>query len=92
MHQNKYLWSKGLTDSVKSDLDQRRHHDLKSLVLSELKAFADDRINVTKNKFVFHREENIVEKVENAGYQHCLLFPQCFQTALTSTASKVVIV
>ena len=23
--------------------------------------------------------ENIVGKVENARYQHCLLFPQCFQ-------------
>ena len=28
---------------------------------------------------VFDREENIVGKGENAGYQHFLLFPQCFQ-------------
>ena len=28
--------------------------------------------------FVFDRVENIVEKGENAGYQHFLLFPQCF--------------
>ena len=27
------------------------------------------------------REENIVGKGENAGYQHFLLFPQCFQKA-----------
>ena len=27
---------------------------------------------------VFRREENIVEKGENAGNQHFLLFPQCF--------------
>ena len=27
---------------------------------------------------VFDREENIVGKGENAGYQHFLLFPQCF--------------
>ena len=27
----------------------------------------------------FDRIENILGKVENAGYQHCLLFPQCFQ-------------
>ena len=28
--------------------------------------------------FVFDRVENIVGKGENAGYQHFLLFPQCF--------------
>ena len=27
----------------------------------------------------FDREENIVRKGENAGYQHFLLFPQCFE-------------
>ena len=27
---------------------------------------------------VFDRVENTVEKGENAGYQHFLLFPQCF--------------
>ena len=47
---------------------------------SKLKAFTDNRVYVTKNlKFVFWRVENIVEKGENAGYQHFLLFPQCFQ-------------
>ena len=30
--------------------------------------------------FIFDRVENIVGKGENAGYQHFLLFPQCFQT------------
>ena len=29
--------------------------------------------------FVLGRVENIVRKGENAGYQHFLLFPQCFQ-------------
>ena len=29
----------------------------------------------------FDRLENIVRKGENAGYQHFLLFPQCFQKA-----------
>ena len=29
--------------------------------------------------FAFDKVENIVEKGENAGYQHFLLFPQCFQ-------------
>ena len=28
---------------------------------------------------VFNRVENTVGKGENAGYQHFLLFPQCFQ-------------
>ena len=33
-------------------------------------------------KVVFHRIENIVGKEENAGYQHFLLFPLCFQKRL----------
>ena len=32
-----------------------------------------------KLKFVLGRVENIVEKGKNAGYQHFLLFLQCFQ-------------
>ena len=31
--------------------------------------------------FVFDREENVVGKGENAGYQHFLLFQHCFQKA-----------
>ena len=47
---------------------------------SKLKAFADDKINVTHTlEFVLRRVENIVEKGENVGYQHFLLFQQCFQ-------------
>ena len=30
---------------------------------------------------VFDMEGNIVGKGENVGYQHFLLFPQCFQKA-----------
>ena len=61
--------------------------------MPKLKAFADDKLNVTENtKVVFHRIENIAGKEENAGYQHFLLFPQCFQKAFSSSASKVVIV
>ena len=56
--------------------------DDKILDLSKLKAFADDKINLTQNfKFVLERIENIAGKGENAGYQHFLLFPQCFQRA-----------
>ena len=44
------------------------------------KAFADDKIKVPKlTIFVFDRVENTLGKGENAGYQHFLLFPQCFQ-------------
>ena len=46
------------------------------------KHFADDSSNVAEMViFVFDRDENIVEKGENAGYQHFLLFPQSFQKA-----------
>ena len=41
----------------------------KFLGWSKLKAFADNKVNVTKKqKFAFGRIENIVGKVENAGY------------------------
>ena len=47
-----------------------------------MKAFTDDSLNVNqKLKFALRRVENIVEKEENAGYQHFLLFSQCFQKA-----------
>ena len=42
----------------------------KILDWSKLKAFADEKINVTQElKFVSGRKENIVGKGENAGYQ-----------------------
>ena len=48
--------------------------------MTELKAFADDTINVAKMMIpVFDRVENIVGKGKNAGYQHFLRFPQWFQ-------------
>ena len=34
-----------------------------------------------KLKYILGRVENIVGKGENAGYQHFLLFLQCFHTA-----------
>ena len=47
---------------------------------SKLKAFKDDKINVTqKLKIVLKKIENTVGKEENADIQHFLLFPQCFQ-------------
>ena len=38
--------------------------------------------------YVFDRKENIVGKVENAGYQHFLLFTQCFQKGSTLASLK----
>ena len=60
---------------------------------SKLKAFADDKINVTEIlKFVLETVENIVGKGENAGYQHFLLLLQCFQKASNTGSLKVGIV
>ena len=64
-----------------------------SLDLSTLKVFADDKIYDTeKLKFLLGRVENIMGKGENAGYQHFLLFPKCFQKALSSGSLTVGIV
>ena len=65
----------------------------KILDWSKLKALADEKMNVTeKLNFVLGRVENIVGKGENAGYQHFLLFPQCFQKAYFLRLFKVGIV
>ena len=65
----------------------------KVLAWFKLKAFADVKMNVTyKQKFFLELKENIVGKGENAGYQHFLLFPQCFQKVSFSGPLKVGIV
>ena len=47
-------------------------------ILTKLKAFADNKINGTKEKkFVLERDENIVGK----GYQHFSPFPTVFSKA-----------
>ena len=62
----------------------------KILDWSKLKAFADDKIKLAKMMiFVFDTTENIVGKGENAGNQHFLLFPQCFQKAFYSGSLEV---
>ena len=64
----------------------------KILALTKLKAFADDNFTVAVIMIsVSDRVENIVEKGENAGYQHFLLFQQCFQKASYTGFLKVVI-
>ena len=51
--------------------------------MTKLKAFADNKLNVaTMAISLFDRVENTVGKGENAGYQHFLLFPQCFKSPL----------
>ena len=63
---------------LKSCVDSLQNN--KILDYSKFKAFAGDKIIMTqKLKFVLERVEDIVGKGENAGYQHFLLFPQCFQ-------------
>ena len=65
----------------------------KTLDCSKLQRFENDKINVAIMTIsVFHRVENIVEKEENAGYQHFLLFPKCFQETSSSRSLKVGIV
>ena len=51
----------------------------KILDQSKLKAFADDKLNIAKIIIsLFEGVENTVEKEENAGYHHILLFPRYF--------------
>ena len=53
----------------------------KILDRTKLKAFVDNKLNMTKIRISsFDRVENTVGKGENAGYQHFLFFPQCFQS------------
>ena len=56
----------------------------------KLKAFAEDKITVAEMMIsLSDKVEKIVEKGENAGYQHFLLFPQCFQKPAISGSLKV---
>ena len=63
------------------------------LAWSQLKALADDKIYVTqKFKISMGRVENIMEKGENAGFQHFLPFPYNFAKAIYAGWLKVGIV
>ena len=58
--------------------------------MSKFNASADDKFGVAEIMgFVFERVENTVGKGENAGYQHFLLFLQCFQKASYPELLKV---
>ena len=60
---------------------------------TELKALADDKFNDAKMSVSVHeRVENIVGNGVDAGYQHFLLFPQCFTKPSSFRSLKVGIV
>ena len=49
------------------------------LDMTKLKAFAVDKLNINKMTIsLLNRVENTEGKGENAGYQHFLIFHQCF--------------
>ena len=80
-----------------SDLVLKSYNSLPNnriLDQSKMEDFRDNKINVTRNvslqvHFVLGRVENIMGKGENAGYQHFLLFLQCFQKLSFSRSLKV---
>ena len=52
--------------------------------------FVRKKINATsQQKFLMEWVQNKAGKEENAGYQHFLLFPHCFQKASFSGSLKV---
>ena len=57
----------------------------------KLKVFADNKMNETEN-FILGTVENIAGKGENAGYQHFLLFPECFPKGSSAGSLKVLII
>ena len=70
--------------TVKKKIQVNTLPNVKHLNLSKFIAFADDKLTVNKKKkFGLKRVENIVGKGENAGFQHFLLFQQCFQRLIS---------
>ena len=59
---------------------------------TKLKALADYKLDIKIIISIYDRIENIVGKGQNAGFQHFLLFPQCFQKFSFSGSLKVGIV
>ena len=59
------------------------------LALSKLKAFADDNFYLAQMvQFLFDREENILRKGENTGFQHFLLSLNVFKKSLSQGCQK----
>ena len=60
--------------------------------LPKMTAYADRHFILAQVvRFFCEIIENIMGKGENAGYQHFLLFPKCFEKDFLSRASKGVI-
>ena len=54
-----------------------------------MKAFTDEKVALADIiMFIFNKIGNIVKKGVNAGYQHFLLFPQCFPIGIYSGSKK----
>ena len=65
----------------------------KLLDLTKFNASAHDKLNITRMMIsLLDRIDNTAGKEENAGYQHFLLFPQCFPKPSSLRSSKVGIV
>ena len=65
----------------------------KIMDVTKFKAFVDDKLKTAKMKiFLFDKIENTMGKGENAGYQHFLLFSQCFPNPSSLRSIKVRIV
>ena len=81
-------WSKDLTRDFETSAVGLLFNPLPDnniLNWSKLKAFTDDKINVLKIIIILLSLiglKTLWEKRENAGCQHFLLLPQCFQRAL----------
>ena len=63
------------------------------LDVTNMRAFAQDKLNIGKMTIsLYDGVENTVGKGQNAGYQHFLLFPQCFPKPSSLGLLKVGIV
>ena len=64
----------------------------KILVMTKLKAFAEDKLNVAKMTNSLYDRVEKGKKGENVGCQHFLLFPPCFPKPSSLGSLKVGIV
>ena len=72
---------------------ERVNHLPDDRILEAFAAFVDNKSNFARMMIsLFDRVENTEGKGENAGYQHFLLFPQCFPNPSSIGSVKVEIV
>ena len=70
-------------------LKELNENQTKFYTCPNFEAFADNKLNMTKKlKLVLETIKNNV-KGEKTGYQHFLLFPQCFKKAFAWRLLKV---